>query len=175
MKIIILKLSFLLIPVLTIAQSPVQQLFDEYSGKDGYTTVYITKYMFQLFAKVVDDEEDKDLKDVVEGLNSIRILTRSDNNGGNSKSFYDEILRAIPANYYDDLMIIKDGKEEVKFMVHEKGDIIDELLMVIGGDGEALLMSLQGDIDLKKVSKLSKSMDIKGMDHLDKMEEERKE
>jgi hypothetical protein len=44
--------------------------------------------------------------------------------------------------------------------------------MIVTGQGNAVLMFLEGDIDLKSISKLSKSMKITGFEHLDKIDEE---
>ena len=46
--------------------------------------------------------------------------------------------------------------------------------MVLGGEHEFLLLSLVGDIDLKQISKLSKSMDIDGFQNLEKLDKNNK-
>jgi len=54
----------------------------------------------------------------------------------------------------------------MKFMISEKDGIITELVMVVGGKKSFFVMSLYGEIDLAKISKLSKSMNVKGMEYL---------
>ncbi|MEZ5197060.1 MAG: DUF4252 domain-containing protein [Bacteroidales bacterium] len=54
----------------------------------------------------------------------------------------------------------------------KEGKNIKELLMVVGGQDDNALISIQGDIDLKTISKLSKSMNIDGMENLEEIEEE---
>ncbi len=153
-------------------KSPVEQLFDKYSGQEGYTSVHFTSYMFEIFAKIANEEEDKEFKEASSKLESIKILTiDSALNANRKESFYKEISALITAPEYKDLMIVKDGAEEIKFMIKENGETISELVMIISGGGEGVLMSLIGDIELKEISKLSKSMDIKGMEHLEKVEE----
>jgi hypothetical protein len=49
-----------------------RQAFEKYSGLDGYTSVYISKYMFGLFSAM--DNKDKDIDDVLSRLTGIRIL-----------------------------------------------------------------------------------------------------
>jgi len=68
-------------------------------------------------------------------------------------------------------MIVKDGKQEVIFKVREDGKKITEFVMVVKDASEPVLMFLLGDIDLKQISKMSKTMDIKGFEHLEKVEE----
>jgi hypothetical protein len=45
--------------------------------------------------------------------------------------------------------------------------------MLIGGGGESnfLILSMVGDLNLKDIRRLSKTMDIEGFEHLEKVEE----
>lgn len=148
-------------------QSQLNSIFDKYSGQEGYTSVYITSYMFELFSKLADEE---DFDNVTKGLEAIKILTA---NGSSSqkKAFYDEIDKALPASVYKDFMIVKDGGQTVVFKVRDEGDKITEFVMIVEDEHEPVLLFLQGDIDLAQVAKMSKSMDIKGFEHLEKVEE----
>lgn len=172
-RILFSSILILSLPILTLAQSSqVEQIFDKYSGQEGYTSVHITKYMFDMFARIADDEEDKEFKEVTSNLTAIKILTLdSITNLNRKKSFYQELSESISEPNYKDLMIVKDGDEEIKFLIKEANDKISELVMIVGGNNDGVLISLMGDINLKQISKLSKSMDIKGFEHLDKVED----
>ena len=67
-------------------------------------------------------------------------------------------------------MVIKEKDQDVKFLVHEKDGKITELLLIAGGKNDNVLISIQGDIDLKNISKLSKSMNISGLEHLEEID-----
>ena len=57
------------------AQSPADELFDKYAGKEGFTTVYISKYMFDLFNSIESsDPEAKEMTEVISKLTGIKIL-----------------------------------------------------------------------------------------------------
>lgn len=171
MKAIIFNILLFITPVLASAQSsPTQQLFDQYAGKEGYTSISISKYMFDLFNKIADDEEDAEFKEITSSLTGIKILTL-DEDGQKADEFYDEIGGKLSKADYKELMTVQDGKENIKFMIQEINDQIKELAMLVGGNGETVMIVIKGDIDLKQIAKLSKSIDIKGMEHLDKVEE----
>ena len=169
-----MKRAYLLIaticfPIILHAQSALDRLFDKYSGKAGYTTVSINQSMFDLFSAVADGKEDKEFKDISSRLSSIRILSCECKTGANAvQEFYKQVIRLLPASEYQNLMEINDGGETVKLLIKKHGEKISELVMVAGGK-DASVISLTGDIDLKQVSRLSKSMNIKGLDHLDKV------
>jgi hypothetical protein len=43
--------------------------------------------------------------------------------------------------------------------------------MVVGGNKSFFILSLYGEIDLKKIAKLSKSMNVKGMEYLKQLDD----
>jgi hypothetical protein len=160
------------VPSFLIAQnSAVDKLFDKYSEKEGFTTVLISQYMFEMFKNI--ETEDKDFDNMVKGLKSIRILTVD-----NAKlapagiNFYKEIMKDLPVNDYKELMVIKGKGQDVKFLIKEVQGKISELLLVSGGQSNAFIC-IQGNIDLKSIAKLSKSMNIEGMKQLENVNEKK--
>lgn len=173
MKKVIIIILVVLSPTILIAQnSKLNDFFEKYSGQEGYTSVYITKYMFELFAKISDEQEDKEFKELTSNLNSIKILTADSlmevRNGG---KFQKELMQILPKTNYKELMIIKEGKQDIRFLIREEKNKISELVMIVTGQGEPVLIFLEGDINLKNISKLSKSMKIKGFEHLEKVDD----
>lgn len=167
----ILIMTIALLPLISVAQdSKLNEIFNKYSGKNGYTSVHITSYMFELFSKLADDDEE--LENVTKGLDAIKILSVSDGLSSDLRQkFYNDISQALESNYYNDFMIVKDGDQEVTFKVRDEGDKITEFVMLVKDPVEPVLMFLTGDIDLKQIAKMSKTMDIKGFEYLDKVEE----
>lgn len=156
------------------AQSPADALFDKYSGMDGYTSVYITQHMFSLFANIETEEDEEGFIDLVKGLKCIKIISVDEENAPELNAqvnFYDEIMKNFPKGKYEELMVIKKKDQDIKFLIYKKDNKINELLMIIGGKEDNALISIQGDIDLKTISKLSKSINIEGMENLEEIEE----
>lgn len=170
MKKTILSIALAIAALNASAQSSqAENLFEKYSSQDGYTSVNIGKSMFELFAKITSQKESQEFNELSAKLNSLKILSLdSTSNAHRQKDFYQEIISSLPKSDYTDLMTVKEGKGEVRFFIKEKSNVISELILAIGGNkGETTLIALQGDIDLKKLSKLSKSMDIKELKHLE--------
>ncbi|NOY37626.1 MAG: DUF4252 domain-containing protein [Chlorobi bacterium] len=166
--------GMLLIPAITQAQKdPVDRVFEKYAGKEGYTTVYITSKMFSLFSEA--NVNDPEFNDLVNSLKSIRILA-SDDSGtlDPSVNFYDEIMKDLPVDEYEELMVVQDKNQKLKFLVKEKDGRIAELLLVVGGGGDNALIDIRGNIDLKKVAEISKMINVQGLDELEKIDEKKK-
>ena len=175
MKTKLFILFLVLAPTLGIAQSSVDKLFDKYSGKDGFTTVYITQYMFDMFKDV--NASDKDFDALVKNLKSIRILAVQNPKAVSSGiNFYKEIMKELPLNQYKELMVIKEKDQDIKFLMKEVQGKIAELLMISGGK-ENVFICIEGSIDMKSLAKLSKSLNIQGikpLENLDKKNEPHK-
>jgi hypothetical protein len=171
MKKILIFIALAVITVKLNSQSPVDKLFDKYSGTEGFTTVYITKYMFDLFRDMENNEGDKEMEEVISRLNSIKILaTDDDPDTKTSINLYDEVLKILPKSEYKELMVIKEKNENVMFLVKEEDKKVTELLLLVGSADENAVISIQGDIDMKNISRIAKSMNIEGMDKLEKIE-----
>jgi len=166
MKKYFISILIILAPLAASAQNKaVEQLFQKYSGKEGFTSVVITRNMFQLFANIEDSENDEFLK-TVKNLEFIKILSAK--TGADGKAFYNEILSLIPEKDFKELMVIQDADEQVKFLTAEKDGVIKDLLMVSGGKEESVVIWMAGIIDMKTVAKIAQSMNIEGMDDLEK-------
>lgn len=153
-------------------QSIMDNLFDKYSGTEGYTSVYISKYMFDMFRENGSEPANNDeLEKVISKLDGIKILLTDDDPSTPAPvNLYSEIMKVLPSSSYKEIMVVKEKDQDVKFYVRENKDKkVAELLMVIGGNNQSVLISILGDIDMKNISKLAKTMDVEGMENLNKI------
>ncbi len=147
----------------------ISKFFTKYQNDESFTQVTITARMFGLFANLdTEDAEDQEVIDAISKVKGLRILAKEDISNG--KELYDEAYKLIRVQDYEELMTVRDKDSDMRFMIQEKGGIITELLMIMGSDDSFLLLSLIGDIDLKQISKLSKSMDIDGFEKLENLD-----
>ena len=145
----------------------ISRFFDKYEEDEDFTHVTITSRMFGLFANLdIEDEEDKELMDAVSKVKGLKIIGKDDIGNAEADALYKEAFKLIPESEYDELMTVRDKDSDMKFLIKEENGVITELVMVMHGDNEFFLLSLIGDIDLKQISRLSKSMSIDGFEHL---------
>jgi len=168
MKKLVLILSTILFTLTLFGQnSSVDELFEKYANKDGFTTVIISKNMFSLFAS--EEESKEDFTKAIKGIESIRILSSDETVPKGSLNFFKEIGKSLPMKEFEELMSVKEKDQEFKMLIRKNGKMINEFLM-IGGGNSNVLISITGNIDLRAISNLSKAMDIKGMENLNKIE-----
>jgi len=145
----------------------IEKYFLKYLDNEEFTVVYVSPKMFDIVAKMDLDNVDPEVTDVISGLKGLRILTTETN----TLTYYEEALEKIDPKEYEVLMKVRDGDENVHFLIKEgENDKISELLLLVGGDSDFVLLSFVGDIDLDKISRLANAIDVKGAEHLDKIE-----
>lgn len=150
------------------AQDVISKFFSKYQNDESFTNVNISSKMFGLFTQMdAGNPEDKEILDAISKLKGLKILAKE--NARNSRELYKEALGLIPKNF-EELMSVRDKDKDMKFMIQENGGKISEMLMVVGGNEEFMILSIFGEIDLKQISRIGTRMNIKGLEHLQKMD-----
>ena len=170
MKRIFIGGMLIMLTLFTMGQnSAVDKVFDKYSGKEGYTTVYISSFMFNMLNSLeTDDPEFDEFKKATAGIQSIKILTQD---GGDSEAFGAELLEMLPRSEYKEMMVVKDQDEDVLFLAREQDGKITEFLLIVSGGGEDALIAIQGDIDLESISSIASGLDMPGFENLEDIED----
>jgi hypothetical protein len=169
MKKVILSFIALCLALMIKAQSnPVDEMFNRYSEKQGFTVVSISSKMFSMFAN--KDADKKETDDIISKLKSIKILSVEDSLLNKNLNFYTELSHKLDLSIYEELMVVKSGPDITKFLIKQSGNIISELLVIIGGPGGNSLISIKGELNLKNISDLSKSLDMQELKGLDKIQ-----
>ena len=154
------------------AQDAISKFFSKYENDESFSHVNISSKMFGLFTELeAETEEDKEVLNAISKLKGLKILANE--NADNSRELYKEAFSLIPKDY-EELMTVRDKDRDMKFLIKENAGKISELLMVMGGDQEFMVLSLFGEIDLKQVSRIGRRMDIKGLENLQGMDKDDK-
>jgi hypothetical protein len=156
--------AFFISGIVSAQNNPVDALFDKYSERDGFTSVYISGKMLHLFSG--PDERSKNPDNILLRLNSIRIISQ-DSVSREKINFYEELKGKLDFSVYEELMVVQEGKNVTKFLVRQAGNRISELLVITGGRNSNSVIAIRGDITLKELSEVSKTL---GIEELEKLE-----
>ena len=173
MKKVIAALALLMIMSGAFGQDAISKFFTKYQDDDSFSQVNVSPKMFSLFTKMeAEAPEDKEVIDAISKLKGLRILAKED--ARNARELYKEAFSLIPVKEYEELMSVRDKDKDMKFLIKEnKNGTISELLMVMGGNTDFMVLSLFGEIDLAQVSRIGKKMDVKGLENLEKMDKKK--
>ena len=147
----------------------IEQYFSKYKDDERFTMVYVSPKMFQMFTKVAEgagDDIEPEIAEMISNLKGLKILTTD----VDARDFYKEAIDMFDTSQYDELMTVRSEGDDVKFLVKDSdgGNVVDELLLLVGGD-EFVMLSFVGEIDLRQIGRLARSIDMKGANHLEKL------
>jgi hypothetical protein len=172
MKNIVATMVLMVSVVAANAQDVISKFFTKYQNDETFTNVNISSKMFGLFTEMdAESPEDKEVLEAISKLKGLKIIAKE--NARNSRELYKEALGLIPKNF-EELMSVRDKDKDMKFMIEENGGKISEMLMVVGGNEEFMILSIFGEIDLKQISRIGSKMNIKGLENLHNMDKGKK-
>ncbi len=155
------------------AQDAISKFFSKYQDDESFTQVTVSSKMFSLFTNMdVESKEDKEVLEAISKLKGLRILGKE--NTSDARKLYKEAFALIPTKEFEELMTVRDKDQDFKFLIKESAGKISELVMIMGGADDFMLMSLYGEIDLKQVSHLGKKMNVGGLEQLQKLDDKKK-
>jgi DNA phosphorothioation-dependent restriction protein DptG len=157
----------LLTTIAALSQSSVQQFFDKYQDDESFTQINISPKMFQMISSMdSEDPNNAEMMEMIGNLKGLKILTTD----VNSQKYYKEFNDSFDKSVYEELMTVRENESDITFLVRESsGNIVNELLLLVGGAQDFVLMSFEGRIPLDKIGKLASGLNISGAEHLDKL------
>ncbi|MFR6382280.1 MAG: DUF4252 domain-containing protein [Odoribacter splanchnicus] len=125
------------------------------------TQVNISSRMFQMISEITDAETES----IIRNLTGMKMLTTEQE----TDRYFQEVRTMLQKRKpeYEELMSILEEGEQVWMYVREKNKEIVELVILVGGKEEFMLMSFCGVIDLKNF-RLAKAVNVEGMEYLEK-------
>ncbi len=150
----------------------ISKFFSKYQNDESFSQVTISSKMFSLLTNMeTNNKDDQEIINAISKLKGLRILAKEHARDG--RTLYKEALALVPKDY-EELMSVRDEDKDMKFFIKETSPgKISELLMVMGGLEDFMVLSLFGEIDLKQIGKIGKKMDIDGLDHLHKLDDKK--
>jgi hypothetical protein len=143
------------------AQPFIDDVFNQYSGKPGFTSVNIGNQLFKLISTL--DKSDPELQTLTKKLSSIKILVSE----GKSVGFTKAIGEKIAKDDYINIMEVIESDQKVNFYIKQTGEVITDLILLAIDDSEEVLISIKGNFILNDLANLGKSNSIlSGDDHL---------
>jgi len=175
MKKLTILVVMVLLSITTYAQkNAVSKHFSQYQRDTSFTKVSVTNKMFSLFTEIETEEEDEqEILKAMAKLKGVKALFTDDaKNADLLKRYYDAVATVENEGSFEELMTIEDRRENISFLIRENADgVILELLMIMGGSDNFMVMSIYGEIDLASIGKISKALKIKGMEQFEKVAE----
>jgi hypothetical protein len=143
----------------------ITKYFNKYAENDEYTKISVSQKMFSMFTNLeAGSVAEKEFLQAVSKLKGLKVLIAD--SIPNSAAIYKQAVADINKAAYEELVSVNDARGNMLFSTRESNGIISELIMVVGGKKEFIMVSLYGDIDLKNISKIAQQMHVPGLDSM---------
>jgi len=136
---------FLLLPILFLFlftscddETRVSEAFTKYRFKDGVTTITVPGWLIHSVAMWGDlDREERDL---LRSIDKVKILTIEDRELNTRSNLHKEFYESVrKRGDLEELLVVRDGNEQVTIFGKADEDSIEEMLILVGGDDNAII------------------------------------
>lgn len=149
------------------------QSFEKYDSMKEVDAVVMTSKMFKLLSKVdlsANDPEAQQYLNLIENLKEIRVYSSHQPNVRSQMAT--DVSSYLKGGTLDELMRVSEDGNNIKFYSKpgRNDNFVSELFMFMEGkkDGKpvSVIMSITGDLDLSKISKLTSDLKVPGSEEL---------
>jgi hypothetical protein len=151
MKKLLLFIVLTITATLVYGQKSIDDLFERYAGKDGFTTVTIDGNLLKL-AHCLGDNDDEN--SIPANITEIRILAQDDD-VMQVDNFYDLVIKDINLKNYDEFMRVKQSDQDLRMLVRSEGNKFKEFLLIAGGKDNAVIQ-IKGNMTYEEARKFSR-------------------
>ena len=156
-------IGFFLLFISTLSAQDFISVFMSERDDSGGVTISISGKMLRMSA-ASDSNADPNFKKLVKDIDKIKMVSDINLDSDDKKR-----LKKLLLNY-EELMVIAESEEKIAMYTKEKKGKVTEFVLYIESDDTLVLLSILGNIDIKQLSKLANSVNINGMEHLEKLD-----
>jgi Domain of unknown function (DUF4252) len=150
MKRLLVLIALTITATLVHGQKSIDNLFERYAGKDGFTTVTINGSLLKLAHCFGDNDVEKSIP---AHITEIRILAQEDKSM-KVDNFYDMVIKDIDLKNYDEFMRVKKSDQDLRMLVRSEDNKFKEFLLIAGGNDNALIQ-IKGNMTYEEAKKFS--------------------
>jgi hypothetical protein len=167
MKKILIAIAILAIPFLASSQNEsIEKFYNKYVGNEKVSDISLNGWILSMASKMAKEEGSE----ILQKITKLRIMLTEEKDIV-SRADVKQLMRDIRKNDFEDLMTVRDEGTRVNFMIREKGENITNVLVIIHGDGEFILLSLEGNLNMEDLKQLE--FDVEGGDVFKKLSDDR--
>ncbi|GJM35763.1 MAG: hypothetical protein DHS20C18_47640 [Saprospiraceae bacterium] len=167
---IVITTLLLVLPLLSYSQDQnILQFYEKYQNIEEVTNITLQGWVLKMASEFSDEAE---VSQILNKITKLRVLVME---GGNLVSQQEcrDLVKKVKQNRFEDLMQIRDGGQVIEFLIREDKETITDVLVLISGDDQFVLLSLEGALKFSDLNNLN--IDIEGGEHFKKIPEKKKD
>jgi len=156
-------LAFLTSAIVNAQEDGIAKFFSSQINDDKFSHSYISPRMISAVVKMDIEDMDDELKTIIKDLKGMRILSSSKD----GKKHFDEFVKILDTKGYETIVSTRRPAESVKIYLKNEDKPDGEILMVFFANDACAMTSINGNINLDRIAKLSRQLNIKGAEYLE--------
>ncbi|MCE4566934.1 DUF4252 domain-containing protein [Maribellus sp. CM-23] len=122
----------------------VSEAFNKYRFKDGVVTISVPGWLVHLAANMGELEESE--REILESIDKVKVIAVEDDHLNQKINLHEEFYSRISQNEdFEELMVVREEDQNVTIFGKMDDDVIKELLILVGGEDNALIY-VKGEI-----------------------------
>ena len=152
-----------LCPFLTMAQqNDIANFYEKYSDLENVNTLSLSGSILQFTVA----EGDQKSKEAVNKISNMRLLHMEQGNKIAKQDIY-KLYKNLRKDQFEDLIKVREGSSIIDIMIQEEKDVITNVLLIVNGIEDFIMISLEGRLDLNDLQHLD--FDVEGGNHFKKV------
>ncbi len=141
-------------------ESGVAEAFTKYRFKDGVTTITVPGWLIQSAATWGDLEKEE--RELLRSIDKVKVLTIEDKDLNARSNLHQEFYETVRRRGdLEELLVVRDGNEQVTIFGKSEGSSIEEMLILVGGEENAIVY-LKGRLQPHLISNFMEKDSQKG-------------
>ena len=170
MKHLIILISLFVLPTLVFSQSKaIKQFYNKYKDLESVTDIKLNGWVLKLASTFTDEE---DAEKILKKITQLRVLVMEEGNLV-TKEEYKSLVKSVKKDQFAELFKVKEEGQNIEFMIREEKDLITDVLILVNGEDQFVLLSLEGKLKFSDLNDLN--IEIDGGEHFQKLPEHKKD
>ena len=166
MKNILIILLALVISAPLFGQTRViNRFYNKYKHEENVTNIKVKGWLLKMAGNFADDETaEKMLKKITQ----LRVLV-IEGQDKVAKKDYTKLVEDVKKKDFEEILRMRDGLTSIRALVKSNGDDISNVLLLIDGEDEFIMLSLEGNLKFSDLKSLN--FDVDGGDAFEHLPE----
>lgn len=145
----------------------IQHFYNKYKNMEEVTHLKLQGWVLQLAAKHTDDDE---AGEIFKKITQLRFLSIEEGNPVTHDE-WNKLVNSLHKDDFEDLIQVRDEGDRINCYIRSKDDLITDVVLVISGKDEFLLLSLEGKLRFSDLNDLD--LEVKGSEHFKNLPDDR--
>jgi len=138
-----------------------KQLYKKYKRQEQVTSFTLPGFATKIGSWFIDSD-DAEIKFVLKKIKGVKFAIAEQIKGKKGLMKFNKwSATQLDPDVYEPLITIKDGKDEVQFLINEDTNNIKELVMFVKGEEDLVMMIINGKFKMEDVNKMVKSINVR--------------